>query len=326
MPILTPMECRIIGLLQIIIRLAYLVVTRQVLYMKRYKKHEWNITAAAQQVTLTFKQPRPFLNGETATATIWYRNLTYQGTGTPYLNIRGLDEGSTTFYNQAAVNLVPNDPNWRKAVVSTTFTNINQSKASFRIQHTQSNIGDYFEIELAAAQFEKGAFATSYIPTTTAAVIRNADVVTVSTTNWNAAEGTFFGVCSTPLNPYNSSVVQWSGVSNPTLRVGGGTYRDTKTSQDGANYAISPATSNSDRVVATTWNSTTGVLGAYYNGISSYYNGPPFNPTPSALAYIGSYHINTFVYDGPISRVLLYHSALSESDIVSITNSIKDGP
>ena len=45
------------------------------------------------------------------------------------------------------------------------------------------------------AQLEAGAFATSYIPTTTAALTRNADVATMTGTNFsdwfNASEGTF---------------------------------------------------------------------------------------------------------------------------------------
>ena len=55
------------------------------------------------------------------------------------------------------------------------------------------------------AQLEAGAFATSYIPTTSAALTRNADVATMTGTNfsdwYNASEGTI--VSSFVLNGYN---------------------------------------------------------------------------------------------------------------------------
>ena len=54
-------------------------------------------------------------------------------------------------------------------------------------------VGD--NINVWGAQLEAGAFATSYIPTTTAALTRNADVATMTGTNFsdwfNASEGTF---------------------------------------------------------------------------------------------------------------------------------------
>lgn len=54
------------------------------------------------------------------------------------------------------------------------------------------------------AQLETGAFPTSYIPTTTAALTRNADVATMTGTNFsdwfNASEGTFVASATTPNN------------------------------------------------------------------------------------------------------------------------------
>jgi hypothetical protein len=51
------------------------------------------------------------------------------------------------------------------------------------------------DLLIYGCQFEQGAFATSYIPTTTAALTRNADVATMTGTNfsdwYNATEGSF---------------------------------------------------------------------------------------------------------------------------------------
>ena len=55
-------------------------------------------------------------------------------------------------------------------------------------------------IQFSRPQWETGAFATSYIPTTTTSLTRNADVVTMTGTNfsdwYNASEGTFAALFS----------------------------------------------------------------------------------------------------------------------------------
>jgi hypothetical protein len=58
-----------------------------------------------------------------------------------------------------------------------------------------SNTGDgYSGIYIWGAQLEAGAFATSYIPTTTAATTRSADIASIGTLSpwYNATEGTLF--------------------------------------------------------------------------------------------------------------------------------------
>jgi hypothetical protein len=71
------------------------------------------------------------------------------------------------------------------------------------------------------AQFETGAFPTSYIKTTTASVTRNADVAQMTSTNFsdwfNATEGTVFAQASTFGNPVAVSSRLWEvsdGTSN----------------------------------------------------------------------------------------------------------------
>jgi hypothetical protein len=71
------------------------------------------------------------------------------------------------------------------------------------------------------AQLEAGAFATSYIPTTTTALTRNADVATMTGTNFsdwfNATEGTFVAEASYSANSANCLYVNDNTTSNRIL-------------------------------------------------------------------------------------------------------------
>jgi hypothetical protein len=77
-----------------------------------------------------------------------------------------------------------------------------------------SESGFNWAMALWGTQLEAGAFATSYIPTTTAAVTRNADGVTVSTlTHWfNLAQGTFIAKCDIGSFTNSPTVIGLGGV------------------------------------------------------------------------------------------------------------------
>jgi len=69
-----------------------------------------------------------------------------------------------------------------------------------------------FTLRIAAPQLEQGAFATSYIPTTTAAATRAADsaVVTPIASFYNQAEGTLFAEGSSFSNALNCTLAAFS--------------------------------------------------------------------------------------------------------------------
>ena len=83
------------------------------------------------------------------------------------------------------------------------------------------------------AQLEAGAFATSYIPTTTTALTRNADVATMTGTNFsdwfNASEGTFQGVIERYAGATNVAqfIKPYDGTANNSylMFVSSGSYR-----------------------------------------------------------------------------------------------------
>ena len=81
-------------------------------------------------------------------------------------------------------------------VATRTLSNANTARATHdtRLESVPSGAAVDFTLRIAAPQLEQGAFATSYIPTTTAAATRSADsaVVTPISSFYNQAEGTLF--------------------------------------------------------------------------------------------------------------------------------------
>jgi hypothetical protein len=74
---------------------------------------------------------------------------------------------------------------------------------------------------LYGAQLEAGSFATSYIPTTTTSLTRNADVVSMTGTNfsdwYNASEGAFYVEANVPTNVDNNTGNYYLAASDGTI-------------------------------------------------------------------------------------------------------------
>jgi hypothetical protein len=88
---------------------------------------------------------------------------------------------------------------WYRCSVSATATATAATGVNFAVSSTGSYVaytGDGTSgIYIWGAQLEAGAFATSYIPTTTAATTRSADIASIDTLSpwYNATEGTLYG-------------------------------------------------------------------------------------------------------------------------------------
>jgi hypothetical protein len=166
-------------------------------------------------------------SGGTALASGAITSFTPTTTLTRYVGTRTLTEASTAFYRPLV---------------------------RFSPQNTVTAID--FTLRIAAPQLEQGAFATSYIPTTTAAATRAADsaIVTPVSSFYNEAEGTLFAEFLSGVDLSGPRVVQIDDEASSSIQIiaaasaGAGAYFFTNIS--GVNKATAP-TSNPNLVANT---------------------------------------------------------------------------
>jgi hypothetical protein len=103
--------------------------------------------------------------------------------------------GTTLFTTDGAdIKASLNDSSYIQATATRSMSDptAGRTRPSLRVSVTNAGAVD-FTLRLAAVQHELGAFATSYIPTTTAAATRAADLCSIATGAWyNAAEGSLW--------------------------------------------------------------------------------------------------------------------------------------
>jgi hypothetical protein len=114
----------------------------------------------------------------------------------------------------ATASIVDAGNGWRRCQITATMAGTSgptQRVQLYNNSGSASFAGDGTSgIYVWGFQLEAGAFATSYIPTTTAALTRNADVATMTGTNFsdwfNASEGTY--ACEYQVAQYNAALAQ----------------------------------------------------------------------------------------------------------------------
>lgn len=212
-----------------------------------------------------------------------------------------------------------------------TFTPIAVTAAWQRFQVTQSLvagvINSFFRIDtngdaidVWGAQYETAAFASSYIPTTTVAVTRNADVLTY------ASAGNVLGVTGTSY--VEATWANAGAVSGPDiidtfpsaiqLNISGGGVISL---YDGTSRSVGPVVSNaqlSPQKLSSKWD---GVANSC-NGAASGVLGTPqawVTPVLGATLYIGNRQGTTNSLFGTIRNVRIFSLQLPDSVLQSMT-------
>jgi hypothetical protein len=203
------------------------------------------------------------------TASLYGRTLS--GTRTGYIWMNSGTPSTTVTCNRTST--------WSRCTNTQTAPTNFRFGYDLRGQQTGQPAGDSY---LTAAQLEQGTVATSYIPTTTTAVTRNADVASFSKPSWlSDTAGCVSATINVPTVVASGRILSFAS--------GGSIYVNSATSisvTDGTNTVSSTVSNIAGRsiVVAASWTGSTLSLTADGVASSGSYDGTMVGST----AYLGS--------------------------------------
>jgi hypothetical protein len=219
---------------------------------------------------------------------------------------------------------------WYRCSITYTITGAGSSGISFFVTNTdvraESFTGnDVNGIFIWGAQLEAGAFATSYIPTTTTALTRSADVASMTGTNfsswYNASEGTTYVEAQSPsvagtyfyysLNNGTTNEIRLASASsgsNPTFVV-------TNTSSSQASIAVTLAAGTAFKAASAY---ATDSFSSAVNGTLGTPDTSGTPPTATSLR-IGARSNDTLYVNGYIRRIAYYPTRLPNATLQGLT-------
>jgi hypothetical protein len=217
---------------------------------------------------------------------------------------------------------------WRRCTWTATPTASNPTNHFIQLASGGANVytGDGTSgAYVWGAQIELGAFATSYIPTVATSLTRNADVVTMTGTNfsdwYNASEGTFSVRSDVYVNntaPARCTLlINKVGTGNMQFKV---TRPNTRTGVTVIDDAGAVAADLSGNILAT--NTFTTVVGAYKDSSFAFADGGSAASTdtsgniPTGLTqmYIGS-DGTTALQNGHVSKIYYWPQRLTDAEV-----------
>jgi hypothetical protein len=221
-----------------------------------------------------------------------------------------------------AITLLNNG--WYRVSVPFTPTNTTPPVYSLYDGTTNSYTGNGTSgLFLWGSQTEAGAFPTSYIPTTTTALTRAADVASVNTLSpwYNATAGTIFveaanaqvsaSLFSTDDGTASNRIITYFNVANsPAFRVVSGGV-------DQANFSAGTIAQNATFKLSTAY--ATNDFAASLNGAAAVTDTSGTVPSGQTTARIGSNVSSANFINGYLRRITYYPRRLSNAELQAIT-------
>ncbi len=253
-----------------------------------------------------------------------------QGTSTSGFSVWLIGSAGAIFQNTIAWTAgVPTATGWTATSVGNGYYRISYSfNSSTSTSLTVYLLGAIQNITATGstiyygAQLEALAFATSYIPTTSAQVTRAADNASMTGTNfsswYNTAQSTWF---SQSISKYGLGINRVIGTPTSykapiVIDVGRGEMYDSTTIVRTANSV----TANAVAKIATTWDGTTGQVSLNGGTVASGSQSTGYaNITGIGIGYNSS--ANDGYLNGWIAKISYYPQALTSSQIQSLTGS-----
>lgn len=250
-----------------------------------------------------------------------------------YVTIAG-----TTNYNGSYIisNKTANTIDITKAFVGNDATGTAQVKIAKCIARFNVNAisnGDIVDVEIACPQLEKNPYATSWIPTTTAALTRNAESLTYGTSGNRTAASESCVAKITPIGTFANDNIHRRILDSATkrriiskLNTGTSIYAYPNASDNagvGANGTTTPQ-SGTSYTIAGIFQHSSPYSNVYINGTleGTYTLGDFTDPLWGSNFYVGSDSSGTTQFNGIISKVAIFNRALSASEVASVTNEL----
>jgi hypothetical protein len=224
----------------------------------------------------------------------------------------------------------------QRNILTRTLTDAGTARLTNRIQFICTNgVAVDITLRIGLPQLEQGAFATSVIPTTSASATRNADVATMTGTNFsswfNNAEGTLYAEFS--LITGGSGAAGPVGIGDPTKTFATSdslyvSYSRTTTAvsftvlDDGATQAAISAGNLSVSIGKIASAYKVNDFASSLNGLSAVTDTSGTIPSPTVMT-IGSHRsislASTSDLNGTIRRIAFYPTRLPNAQLVALT-------